>query len=103
MADDPFIAAKMGNCALEIAKMNTEKKAQIAYHAKKDAAELMLICLKHELDNDVNMLCGKDLDTLLCWKGIIGKLPNIANKCTMHLELSTKGGEENKGSSIFPA
>jgi hypothetical protein len=25
--DDPFIAAKMGNCALEIAKMNTEKKA----------------------------------------------------------------------------
>jgi hypothetical protein len=95
MADDPFIAAKMGNRALEIAKMNTEKKAQIAYHMKKDAAELVLICLEHELDNDTNKLCGKDLDTLLCWKGVIGKLPNIANKCTMYLELSTKGGKEN--------
>jgi hypothetical protein len=103
MADNPFIATKMGNHALEIAKMNTEKKARIAYDAKKDAADLVLDRLEHELDNDVNKLCGKDLDTLLCWKGVIGKLPNIANKHAMYLELSTKGGEENEGSSIIPA
>jgi hypothetical protein len=45
--------------------MNMEKKAQIVYHAKKDAAELVLVRLEHELDNDMNKLCGKDLDTLL--------------------------------------
>ncbi len=63
----------------------------------------MLVCLKHELDNDVNKLCGKNLDTLLCWKGIVGKLPNIANKRMMYFELLTEGGEENEGSSIIPA
>ncbi len=98
-----FIAAKMGNHVLEIAKMNTENKARISYHMKKDTAELVLVRLKHKLDNDMNKLCGKDLDTLLCWKGVVGKLPNIANKCTMYLELSTEGGEENEGSSIILA
>ena len=66
MADDPFIAAKTGNHVVQIAKMNTEKKAQIAYHAKKDTAGFVLVRLEHESDNDVNKLCGKDLDTLLC-------------------------------------
>ncbi len=56
--DDLFIAAKMGNRALDIAKMNTEKIAQIAYHAKKDAAEFMLVHLKHKFDNDMNKPCG---------------------------------------------
>jgi hypothetical protein len=103
MADDPFIATKMGNHALEIAKMNKEKKARIAYDAKKDAADLVLNRLEHELDNDINKLCGKDLDTLLCWKGIVGKLPNITNKHAMYLQLSTKGGKENEGLSIILA
>ncbi len=70
---------------------------------KKDAAELVLLRLEHELVKDVNKLGGKDLDTLLCWKGIVGKFPNITNKRTMYLELLTKGGEENKGLIIIPA
>jgi hypothetical protein len=100
-AFDLFVLAVLLNRSST--KMNMEKKARMAYHAKKDATELVLVCPEHELDNDVNMLCGKDLATLLCWKGIVGKLPNIANKHTMYLELLTKGGEENEGSIIIPA
>jgi hypothetical protein len=103
MVDDPFIAAKIGNCVLEIAKMNTEKKVRIAYHTKKDTAELVLKPLKHELNNDANKLCGKELNTLFCWKGIVSKFPNIANTCAMYLKLSTEGDKVNEGSSIILA
>ena len=49
-----FIAAEMGNREREIAEMEKGKKVRIEFHARRDAALVVLDRLDHELDGNAN-------------------------------------------------
>ncbi len=60
-----FIAAEMGNREREIAEMEKGKKVLIKFHARCDAALVVLDRLDHKLDGNVERLTNKDLEVLL--------------------------------------
>jgi hypothetical protein len=61
-----FISAEMGNREREIAGMEKGKKVRIKFHARRDAALVVVLDrLDHKLDGNVERLTNKDLEVLL--------------------------------------
>ena len=94
-----FISAEMGNREREIvAMLEKGKKVRIEFHARRDAALVMLDCLNHELDGNVERLTNKDLEVLLWWKGVLpSKMGNMANKEALYQQFAGDRGDDDLG------
>jgi hypothetical protein len=60
-----FVAAEMGNQKRENAEMEKDKKVHMEFHARRDAALVVLDHLHHELDGNVARLTNRELEVLL--------------------------------------
>jgi len=60
-----FISAEMENREREITAMEKGKKVRLEFHARRDAALVVLDRLNHELDGNVERLTNKDLEVPL--------------------------------------
>ncbi len=93
-----FIAAEMGNREMEIAEMEKGKKVRIEFHARRDAALVVLNRLDHELDGNMERLTNKDLEVLLRWKGVLpSKMGNMANRRALYQQFSGNRGDDDLG------
>ncbi len=93
-----FIAAEMGNRERIIAEMEKGKKVCIEFHARRDAALVVLNCLDHELDGNVERLTTKDLEVLLQWKGVLpSKMGNMANRRALYQQFAGNRGDDDLG------
>jgi hypothetical protein len=68
-----------------------------------DTALSVLDRLENELENVVARLTGKELEVLLCWKGVpVSKMGNVANRRVLYQQF-TDGGEEEEDDTSIPA
>ena len=87
-SNDMFINAEMGNREREIAEIEKGKKVRVEFHARRDAALVVLDRLDQEFDGDAGRLTNKDLEVLLRWKGVLSsKIGNMANKRALYQHL----------------
>ena len=85
----------MGNREREIAAMEKGKKVRIEFHARRNAALVVLDRLDHELDGNVERLTNKDLEVLLRWKGVLVlTMGNVANRRILYQQFAEGGAEE---------
>jgi len=100
-SNDMFISAEMGNREREIAAMEKGKKVRIEFHARRNAALVVLDRLDHELDGNVERLTNKDLEVLLRWKGVLSsKMGNMANKRALYQQFAGDRGDDNLGTLL---
>ncbi len=93
-----FTAAEMGNREREIAEMEKGKKVRIEFHARRNAALIVLDRLDHELDGNVERLTNKDLEVLLWWKGVLSsKMCNMANRRALYQQFAGDIGDDDLG------
>mgnify|MGYP006188633329 CR=1 FL=1 len=97
-----FISAEMGNREREIAEMEKGKKVRIEFHARRDAALVVLDRLDHEFDGNVERLTNKDLEVLLRWKGVLPSkmMGNMANKRALYQQFAGDRGDDNLGTLL---
>ena len=63
----------------------------------------MLNRLENVLENAVTWLTGKELEVLLCWKGVpMSKMGNVANRGVLYQQF-TDGREEDEDDESIPA
>jgi hypothetical protein len=73
--------------------MEKGKKVRIEFHARRDAALVVLDRLDHELDGNAKRLTNKDLKVLLRWKGVLpSKMGNMANKRALYQQFAGDRG-----------
>ena len=60
-SNDMFISAEMGNRKREIEEMEKGKKVRIEFHARRNAALIVLDRLDHKLDDNIERLTNKYL------------------------------------------
>jgi hypothetical protein len=97
-SNDMFISAEMGNREREIAEMEKGKKVRIEFHARRNAALVVLNRLDHELGGNAEKLTNKDLEVLLRWKGVLpSKMGNMANKRALYQQFAGDRGDDNLG------
>ncbi len=97
-SNDMFISAEMGNREREIAEMEKGKKVHIEFHARCNAALVVLYRLDHKLDGNAKRLTNKDLEVLLQWKGVLpSKMGNMANKRALYQQFAGDRGDDNLG------
>jgi len=97
-SNDMFISAEMGNGEREIAEMEKGKKVRIEFHARRDAALVVLDRLDHEFDGNVERLTNKDLEVLLRWKGVLpSKMGNMANQRALYQQFAGDRGDDDLG------
>ena len=93
-----FISAEMGNREREITEMEKGKKVHIEFHARRDAALVVLDRLDHQLDGNAERLTNKDLVVLLRWKGVLpSKMGNMANKRALYQQFAGNRGDDDLG------
>jgi hypothetical protein len=80
-----------------------DKKRCLEYHTRRKAALPILDCLENVLENIVARLTGKELEVLLCWKGVpVSKMGNVANRRVLYQQFAD-GGEEEEDDASIPA
>ncbi len=88
----------MGNREREIAEMEKNIKVRIEFHARRDAALVVLDHLHHELDGNVNRLSNKELEVLLRWKGVpVSKMGNMASRRALYQQFAGDRGDNDLG------
>ncbi len=71
------------------------------YHARHEAALIVLDRLENELENFVARLTGKELEVLLRWKGVpVSKMGNVENRRVLYQQFVDQGEEEEDDTSI---
>jgi len=68
-SNDMLIATELKQRKAEATGREKDKKSQVEYHARHDAALPIVDRLKNELENNVGWLKSKELEVLLRWKG----------------------------------
>ncbi len=68
--DDMFKSAKNVSCNAEVVEREKDRKWRVEYHARCEAALPVLDPLEKELENVAAQLTEKELEVLLCWKGV---------------------------------
>jgi hypothetical protein len=67
----------------------------------RDTAFPVLNCLENKLENVVARLTGKEMEVLLCWKGVpVSKTWNVANRRVLYQQFADRGEEEEDNTSI---
>jgi hypothetical protein len=98
-----FKAAKIMRWNAEAVEVEKDKKQRLEYHARHEAALPILDCLENVLENIVARLTGKELEVLLCWKGLpVSKMGNVANRRVLYQQFAD-GGEEEEDDASIPA
>jgi hypothetical protein len=97
-SDYMFIGAEMGNRESEIPEMEKNKKVWIEFHARRDAALVVLNRLHHESDGNIESLSNKELEVLLRWKGVpVSKMGNMASRRALYKQFAGDRGDNNLG------
>ena len=79
--DDMLKAAEINRRTAEAAERKKDKKGQVDYHHRHEAALSILNHLENELENNLGRLTSKELEALLRWKGVsVSKMGNVANR-----------------------
>jgi hypothetical protein len=100
-SDDMFKATKIVRWNAEAAEREKDKKQRLEYHARREAVLPVLDCLENVLENIVARLTGKELEVLLCWKGVpVSKMGNVANRRVLYQQFADGGEEEEEDASI---
>jgi hypothetical protein len=93
--DDMFKAAKINRRTHEAAGKVKEKKSQVEYHARHEAALPIVDHLVNELESNVMRLTSKELEVLLQWKGVpVSKMGNVANRQVLYQQFTEGDAEE---------
>jgi hypothetical protein len=93
--DDMFIAVELNRRRAEAAEREKDKKSWVEYHARHEAALLIVDRLENELENDVGRLKSKELEVLLRWKGVpVLTMGNVANRRIFYQQFAEGGAEE---------
>jgi hypothetical protein len=75
--------------------MEHGKHSRVEYHLRRKAAMPILERLVNELEKNVRWQTSKELETLLCWKGVpVSKMGNVTNRCILHKKFAEGGAEE---------
>jgi hypothetical protein len=94
-SDDMFIAVELNRRRAEAAEREKDKKSRVEYHARREAALLIVDRLENELENNVGRLKSKELEVLLRWKGVpVLTMGNIATRCILYQQFAEGGTEE---------
>jgi hypothetical protein len=94
-SNDMFIAVELNRWRAEAAERERDKKSRVEYHARREAALLIIDCLENELENNVGRLKSKELEALLRWKGVpVSTMGNVANRCILYQQFAEGGAEE---------
>jgi hypothetical protein len=96
-----FKAAKIVRRNAEAVEVEKDKKQRLEYHARRKAELPVLNHLENILENIVAQLTGKELEVLLCWKGVpVSKMGNVANRRVLYQQFADGGEEEENDASI---
>jgi hypothetical protein len=83
--DNMFKSAEIVSQNAEAVKREKDRKRRLEYHARCEAVLPVLDHLENELENVVARLTGKELEVLLCWKGVpVSKMGNVANRRVLY-------------------
>ncbi len=100
-SDNMFKSAKIVSQNAEAVEREKDRKRRLEYHARREAALPILDHLENELENVVARLTGKELEVLLCWKGVpVSKMGNVANRRVLYQQFADGGEEEEDNTSI---
>jgi hypothetical protein len=100
-SDDMFKSAEIMSQNAEAVEREKDRKQHLEYHARREAALPILDHLENELENVVVRLTGKELEVLLCWKGVpVLKMRNVANRRVLYQQFADGGEEEEDDTSI---
>jgi hypothetical protein len=81
----------------EAVEREKDKKSRVEYHARCEAAFLIVDRLENELENNVGQLKSKELEVLLWWKGVpVSMMGNVTNRRILYQQF-TEGGAEEAG------
>jgi hypothetical protein len=101
--DNMFKSAEIVSQNAEAVEREKNRKRRLEYHARHEAALPILDRLENELENVVAQLTGKELEVLLCWKGVpVSKMGNVANRWVLYQQFAV-GGEEEEDDTSIPA
>jgi hypothetical protein len=64
MSDNMFIAVELNQRRAEAKEREKDKKSRVEYHARREAALLIVDRLENELENNVGWLKSKELEVL---------------------------------------
>ncbi len=93
--DDMFKSAKIVSQNAEVVEREKDRKWRLEYHARRKAALPILDRLENELENVIVWLTGKQLEVLVCWKGVpVSKMGNVANRRVLYQQFADGGEEE---------
>ncbi len=93
MSDNMFKAAEVNRRTEDATERAKEKKNQVEYHARQEAALPIVNRLRNVLENNVAWLTTNKLEVLLRWKGVpVSKMGNVANRHVLYQQFA--GGEE---------
>jgi hypothetical protein len=100
-SDDMLIAVELNRRRAEAAEREKDKKSWVEYHARREAALLIVNRLENELENNVGRLKIKELEVLLRWKGVpVSTMGNVRNRRILYQQLA-EGGTEEAGISAL--
>jgi hypothetical protein len=100
-SDNMFKSAEIVSQNAEAVEREKDRKRRLEYHARREAVLPVLDRLENELENVVAWLTGKELEVLLCWKGVpVSKMGNVANRRALYQQFADKGEEEEDDTSI---
>jgi hypothetical protein len=103
MPDDMFKSAEIVSRNAEAVEREKDRKQRLEYHARHEAMLPVLYHLENELENVIARLTGKELEVLLCWKGVpVSKIGNVANRRVLYQQYAD-GGEEEEDNTSIPA
>jgi hypothetical protein len=92
---DMFIVAELNWRRAEAAEREKDKKSRVEYHARHEAALLIVDRLENELESNVGWLKSKELEVLLRWKGVpVSTMGNLANSRILYQQFAEGGTEE---------
>jgi hypothetical protein len=102
MSDNMFKSAEIVSQNVEVVEREKDRKQHLEYHARHEATLPILDRLANELENVVSWLTRKELEVLLCWKGVLVlKMGNVANRRVLYQQF-TDGGEEEEDDMSIP-
>ncbi len=79
----------------EAAEREKDKKSQVEYHVRREAALPIINRLETELENNVRRLKSKELEVPLWWKGVpVSKMGNSADRRILYQHFAEGGKEE---------
>ncbi len=102
-SDNMFKSAEIMSQNAEAVEREKDRKRHLEYHARHEATLPVLDRLENELENVVAQLTGKELEVLLCWKGVpVSKMGNVARRRVLYQQFAD-GGEEEEDNTSIPA